>query len=249
MTTDSIFVVLVPVEHFADLSSEAPFPPATPNATPNPTTSTSASIAALEAHGGLPRFWILTDHTRRTIVLALRGTMSLKELAIDLTCDASSFAPYTTSKSTKSYSVHSGMLRLAQSMGKEGGKVHAAVKAALEGNEGYGLVVTGHSLGAGVGGLLGLLWADVDKCETRAGSGLPEGRKVKVWAYACPSVPCSTSLPAPSSRHVLTSVRANVSLNLQLHHLRSPFSSLSRPDHVCDSLVRPRLAPLARIDS
>lgn len=183
-------------EHFADLSpADTSLPSSIPHASaaPDPTsapppTAPQISIAALQAHGGLPRFWILTDHTRRTIVLALRGTMSLNELAIDLTCDASSFTPYTSSTSSppKAYSVHSGMLKLAQSMGREGGKVHGAVKAALEGNEGYGLVVTGHSLGAGVGGLLGLLWADVEKCETRVGSGLPAGRKVKVWAYACP---------------------------------------------------------------
>lgn len=117
--------------------------------------------------------------------------MSLNELAIDLTCDASDFIPHTSSSSTsggkpKSYHVHLGMLLLAQKMGREGGKVHSAVKAALEANEGYDLVICGHSLGAGVGGLLGLLWADVDSCETSLMSGLPQGRKMKVWAFACP---------------------------------------------------------------
>lgn len=61
-----------------------------------------------------------------------------------------------------------------------------AVRRALEANEGYGLVLTGHSLGAGVAALLGLLWADLDTCETSAVSGLPVGRRMKVWAFACP---------------------------------------------------------------
>ncbi|KAI0637616.1 alpha/beta-hydrolase [Trametes polyzona] len=40
----------------------------------------------------MPRFWVLTDHVRREVVLVIRGTMSLNELAVDLTCDP---APFT----------------------------------------------------------------------------------------------------------------------------------------------------------
>lgn len=36
----------------------------------------------------MPRFWVITDHARREVVLAIRGTMSLNELAVDLTCDS-----------------------------------------------------------------------------------------------------------------------------------------------------------------
>jgi len=45
----------------------------------------------------LPRYWILTDHGRRQVVLVFRGTMSLNELAVDLTCDPAPFKPATTS--------------------------------------------------------------------------------------------------------------------------------------------------------
>lgn len=41
----------------------------------------------------MPRYWVLTDHTRRQIVLVFRGTMSLNELAVDLTCDPAEFEP------------------------------------------------------------------------------------------------------------------------------------------------------------
>ena len=44
----------------------------------------------------MPRFWVLTDHTRREIVLVLRGTMSLNELAVDLTCDLADFRLYSS---------------------------------------------------------------------------------------------------------------------------------------------------------
>ncbi|EEB96845.1 hypothetical protein MPER_03944, partial [Moniliophthora perniciosa FA553] len=44
----------------------------------------------------MPRFWVLTDHSRGQVVLVLRGTMSLNEIAVDLTCDSEEFEPATT---------------------------------------------------------------------------------------------------------------------------------------------------------
>ncbi len=38
--------------------------------------------ATIGAHEKMPRFWVLTDHARRQVVLLLRGTMSLNELAV-----------------------------------------------------------------------------------------------------------------------------------------------------------------------
>ncbi|KLO05140.1 alpha/beta-hydrolase [Schizopora paradoxa] len=45
----------------------------------------------------MPRYWVLTDHGRRQVVLVFRGTMSLNELAVDLTCDPAPFRPGATS--------------------------------------------------------------------------------------------------------------------------------------------------------
>ena len=45
----------------------------------------------------MPRFWVLTDHGRSQVVLVLRGTMSLNEIAVDLTCDPEEFSPAVTS--------------------------------------------------------------------------------------------------------------------------------------------------------
>lgn len=53
------------------------------------------------------------------------------------------------------------------------------------------LVLCGHSLGAGVAALLGLMWADPTTCRTVKDSGLPVGRKVGVWCFAPPyATPC-----------------------------------------------------------
>ncbi|KAA1465915.1 alpha/beta-hydrolase [Dentipellis sp. KUC8613] len=49
--------------------------------------------AVLSDQERMPRFWVLTDHARRQIVLVFRGTMSLNEIAVDLTCDPEEFEP------------------------------------------------------------------------------------------------------------------------------------------------------------
>jgi len=41
----------------------------------------------------MPRFWVLTDYSRRQIVLVFRGTMTLNEVAVDLTCEPEEFEP------------------------------------------------------------------------------------------------------------------------------------------------------------
>lgn len=41
----------------------------------------------------MPRFWVLTDHSRQQIVLVFRGTMTLNEIAVDLTCEPEEFEP------------------------------------------------------------------------------------------------------------------------------------------------------------
>ncbi|KAF7433590.1 hypothetical protein PC9H_005551 [Pleurotus ostreatus] len=155
----------------------------------------------------MPRFWVLTDHGRSQIVLVLRGTMSLNEIAVDLTCDPEEFEPAITvrlegdetpvpgqysipfpsvAQNRPTYHVHGGMLRMARAMGDIGKPVQLAVQEALYKNPGYELVLCGHSLGAGVAGILGMMWADPETCLTVRSSGLPLGRKVSVYCFAPP---------------------------------------------------------------
>ncbi|KAJ7067842.1 hypothetical protein C8F01DRAFT_1333376 [Mycena amicta] len=156
----------------------------------------------------MPRFWVLTDHR----------TMSLNEIAADLTCDEEEFEPATTPARTEEddnrvpgrfifptsrpqleipsvvppasprYHVHGGMLRMARAMGGVNRPVQLAVYEALHHNPDYELVLCGHSLGAGVAGLLGMMWSDPKTCLTIPASGLPEGRRVSVYCYAPPSL-------------------------------------------------------------
>ncbi|KAH7921707.1 alpha/beta-hydrolase [Leucogyrophana mollusca] len=157
----------------------------------------------------MPRFWVLTDHGRRQVVLILRGTMSLNELAVDLTCEPAEFKPASyfsreesddlcfgqhasgkksrqTSYQSPVYHAHGGMLRMARVMGEIGKPVHLAVADALIRNPEYELILSGHSLGAGVATLLALMWADPTTCLTINSSGLPVDRPVSVYCVAPP---------------------------------------------------------------
>ncbi|KAF8239461.1 alpha/beta-hydrolase [Tricholoma matsutake] len=54
------------------------------------------ATAVIGSEHMMPRFWVLTDHGRGQIVLVLRGTMSVNEIAADLTCEPEEFEPATT---------------------------------------------------------------------------------------------------------------------------------------------------------
>ncbi|TEB29538.1 alpha/beta-hydrolase [Coprinellus micaceus] len=180
----------------------------------------SSSLKATAVIGNqhlMPRFWVLTDYAREEVVLVIRGTMSLNEIAADLTCEPDWFEPARTpppsqldensaipgflkfpSKPTMSdhpprapgtrYHVHGGMLRLAKAMGDVGNPVQVAVMEALYTNPGFDLVLCGHSLGAGVATLLGMIWADPATCLTVPSGGLPVGRHVQVYCFAPPAL-------------------------------------------------------------
>jgi len=158
-----------------------------------------ANTAVLGDVSRLPRFWVLTDHARKQVVLVLRGTYSLNELAIDLTCEPMAFVPAKekelngtsdklTSENDEPHFVHGGMFRTAQLMGLPGKPVHTAVANALRKNRGYELVLTGHSLGAAVASLLALIWADPSTGLTVRRSGLPSHRRVTAYCFGPPCV-------------------------------------------------------------
>lgn len=85
-----------------------------------------------------PSYYLIKDHDSKTVILSFRGTFSLNDLAVDLTCESDDFVlpgdqlPHT-------YKVHSGMYRAAKAIYQEGsGVLMTAVKQALIENDGYG---------------------------------------------------------------------------------------------------------------
>ncbi|TDL29019.1 alpha/beta-hydrolase [Rickenella mellea] len=206
-------------KHDQDIFEGYAFTPTSPNAKP-PT-------AVVGNEGNLPRYWVLTDHGRRQIVLVFRGTMSLNELAVDLTCEPASFRPACSSSSSRDmtreddgevdggkgeteveYDVHGGMLLMARAMGEKGKPVHGAVRDALKRNKGYELVLCGHSFGAGVAALLALTWADPKTCLTVRSSGLPSGRRVSAYCFAPPCL-TSAALASHSSKLITSFVHSH----------------------------------------
>ena len=172
----------------------------------------------------MPRYWILSDHRRKQVVLVIRGkgitgvsirnhvkhldtgTMSLNDLAVDLTCEpqeisldrgaqadllgdnlyrdhhssidiedilgsipgsypgfldntVSGPSPSAShfSVSDNDYQVHGGIHKMAMEMGSIGRPVWLVVNDALRKNPSYDLILCGHSLGAGICTMLGLV--------------------------------------------------------------------------------------------
>ncbi|KAJ1027335.1 hypothetical protein NDA18_003344 [Ustilago nuda] len=167
-----------------------------------------------KARPSKPRFYVVTDHPRQTIMLVLRGTLSVGDLAADLTCESVPFVfdeevlrniQAKAAAATNGANVngngrfveeaaqdlcHQGMYITAHEIGAPGRWVHRSVAAALADNPGYSIDVTGHSLGAGVASVLAMMWTDPTTGLTTTASGLPAGRRLHAYCFA---VPCVTS--------------------------------------------------------
>jgi hypothetical protein len=104
-----------------------------------------------------PAHAICIDRSKMTVILAVRGTLSVIDCITDLKAE---YLPYvmldpSTRQVKARGEVHEGIYKGAQS-------IYYSTKdkllSALAANPGYDLIVTGHSLGAGTAGLIGLLW-------------------------------------------------------------------------------------------
>ena len=85
-----------------------------------------------------PKFILFIEHDMKCIVLAIRGTYCPKDVVMDMICDET---PYLNGFA------HMGILSGAQ---KVLTKADECLSSVLKEHPNYGLVVTGHSLGAGV---------------------------------------------------------------------------------------------------
>lgn len=114
-------------------------------------------------------FCVIADHKTSSIVIAIRGSISLRDIFTDLTaaCDrfeVAGFPPDTMA--------HKGMIEGANYVAKRLKEVGIVDKALALYPE-YDLILTGHSLGAGVACLLAL--------KIR-----PKYPDLKVYAFATP---------------------------------------------------------------
>ncbi|CAG8567174.1 5038_t:CDS:2 [Ambispora gerdemannii] len=138
-----------------------------------------------------PTYYLIRDHSAKSIILALRGTMSIHDLIVDLSCEYEDLIlpEDIQSGDLTRYKVHKGMMKVAKALATPGQSgVFEELKRELEQNEDYGLVLIGHSLGAGIASLLALLWASPKTRMTTRWSHLPLGRRVHAYAFATPCV-------------------------------------------------------------
>jgi len=155
-------------------------------------------------------FVLVSDHSRRTIVLAIRGSMHFNDIITDLTCAAVDCANIFSATSKRNMvalaahegceevpRVHEGFFLAANELVT---LLQEAVREALEScggtgadgsGEPYQLLLCGHSLGAGVASVLAVIWESV----------FPGLRCVAL------APPCVFTLQAArSTRHLITAV-------------------------------------------
>eukprot|EP00566_Odontella_aurita_P012243 CAMPEP_0113579326 /NCGR_PEP_ID=MMETSP0015_2-20120614/30009_1 /TAXON_ID=2838 /ORGANISM="Odontella" /LENGTH=491 /DNA_ID=CAMNT_0000483299 /DNA_START=153 /DNA_END=1625 /DNA_ORIENTATION=+ /assembly_acc=CAM_ASM_000160 len=130
------------------------------------------SIDIDDAGGNLNhlRHFVAIDRGTRSIVLSIRGTFNLAELVVD-------FAAF--SRPFMGGEAHSEMATMAERVWEAAGDT---VRDLLEEQgEDYGLVIVGHSLGAGTACLLNILIHNDRKRHVH-------GRRVRCFAFASPPV-------------------------------------------------------------
>lgn len=137
--------------------------------------------------------YVTVDHAAKAIVLTCRGTLGLSDILTDLSFDYTEFT-LPQNNNNQTFKAHSGMLDAAQLLAKEKGKVYQKIRQGLDMYPDYGLVLCGHSLGAGVASLLCVLWSKQMMSGkqpffvTSSQSGLPPGRTIHCYAYGPPGV-------------------------------------------------------------
>jgi hypothetical protein len=134
-----------------------------------------------------PRFVLSVNHSQSTIVVAFRGTLSARDVVVDLSSEPIKFAIGQVDPTL--FSIHGGMLRVIAkcTAPDHSSGIYSKTLELLHEYPNYSLTLTGHSLGAGLASILGVLWASPETCRTRPETGLPD-RQVQVLAFACPSV-------------------------------------------------------------
>ena len=98
-------------------------------------------------------FLVLLDHAYRSVVVSIRGTLSMGDVITDLIANPQ---PIVLPEPHSQYSVHKGMLRTVERIRDKLAEENI-LERAFERGAGYKLVIVGHSLGAGCAAILGLL--------------------------------------------------------------------------------------------
>jgi hypothetical protein len=117
-----------------------------------------------------PAYFIALDHKSNSIIFSIRGSVSLHDSLMNLTCDPVPFAHGQ---------VHRGFFEAAKKVSDE---VKEKILHLLSVLPDYALIITGHSLGAAVGAMVTMLW----NYESKQGdANVPKVHKCVGFASPC----------------------------------------------------------------
>jgi len=137
-----------------------------------------------------PGYLVAVDHDHGVAIVALRGTSSVSDALSDLTCK-----PASVQLGGHSGLAHDGMWRAAERLeGKLAELAEEALGRLVAGVGARRVIITGHSLGAGVAALVAAQWRD---------RGRFAGGAVECVAFACPQV-LDAELAQAQSNHTTT---------------------------------------------
>jgi len=120
----------------------------------------------------LPGHMVAVDRTEGAVIVAMRGTCSLRDVLSDLDCQ-----PETFSLGGGEGHAHAGMLSAARKLDELLSSVVEDGLVKLGGQR--RVIVVGHSLGAGVAAMLTAIWMDNVRFP---------GAELRCLAFACPQV-------------------------------------------------------------
>lgn len=153
---------------------------------------------------------MIKDPARQAIVVAIRGTQSFRDLIVDLEMDVATLQlPHATGVKGTTFICHTGILRAAQALIEPHSKLMRILRAELEAEPSFGLVLTGHSLGGAIASAVAVLLANLvqsaegnnvnSRWVTTPTSGLPPHRPMRAISFAPPAT-MSPDLAAWASR-------------------------------------------------
>eukprot|EP00485_Elphidium_margaritaceum_P009237 CAMPEP_0202692174 /NCGR_PEP_ID=MMETSP1385-20130828/6622_1 /ASSEMBLY_ACC=CAM_ASM_000861 /TAXON_ID=933848 /ORGANISM="Elphidium margaritaceum" /LENGTH=388 /DNA_ID=CAMNT_0049347661 /DNA_START=90 /DNA_END=1252 /DNA_ORIENTATION=- len=150
-----------------------------------------------------PPFYLIRDDEEHRFVLSVRGSTTLTDWLTDFSAESASFDVQDDKGTNVKGKAHQGMLKSAEFIYRL--VIHKLrAKFANKTYESYRLIITGHSLGAGVASLLGFMFLQTEQ-EKELNADILQ--RMKVYSFATPSV-ISPNL-ANLSLDLITSVILN----------------------------------------